>query len=227
MSGLQPATQYYYRVGNALAGAAAPTYSQVFSFRSQASPETLRLPQYHLLFGDMGASFAFTLCTACTGDATCDAATCATAKNKSVGLLAEVNSGKVDMMLQTGDFAYNLDSGGGTVGDQFFRNVEQIAARVPFMVSHGNHENGDTALAHYTERFRLLPSNSGTTKSKQGEAPNRCCPSRMPLAHATAPHFTSTLALFPLHQAPPPPRSTPQLVLLVERGFGALCRRLY
>ena len=73
---------------------------------------------------------------------------------------------------QVGDFAYNLDSGGGTVGDQFFRNMEQIAAKVPFMVSVGNHENGATALAHFTERFRLMPSNSGSTQSTQGIAPN-------------------------------------------------------
>ena len=43
------------------------------------------------------------------------------------------------MMLHVGDFAYDLDSGGGTVGDQFMQNIEQIAAYVPYMVSVGNH----------------------------------------------------------------------------------------
>ena len=74
LSGLAPSTMYYYRVGNLAAGGDGQ-WSQTFSFRSQATRETLKLPQYHLLFGDMGSSFAFTLCTACTGDLKCDAST--------------------------------------------------------------------------------------------------------------------------------------------------------
>jgi hypothetical protein len=53
------------------------------------------------------------------------------------GLISEVEG--ADMMLHVGDFAYDLDSGGGTVGDQFMQNIEQIAAYVPYMVSVGNH----------------------------------------------------------------------------------------
>jgi hypothetical protein len=55
------------------------------------------------------------------------------------------------------------------------RNIEQIATRVPYMVSIGNHEDGDVALAHFTERFRLMPSGASVpnvTTTVNGEAPN-------------------------------------------------------
>ena len=35
----------------------------------------------------------------------------------------------------------NMGDDDGRVGDQFFRNVEQVAAYVPYMVSIGNHED--------------------------------------------------------------------------------------
>ena len=88
-------------------------------------------------------------CTAAS--AVCDAATCAAAGgNTSAGLISEVAG--ADMMLHVGDFAYDFDSDGGAVGDQFMRNIEQVAARVPYMVSHGNHEDSAADLAHYVER---------------------------------------------------------------------------
>ena len=81
--------------------------------------------------GDMGAGCAFTLCPACTCDAVCDASTCA--KNHSSGLVTELANGYTHI-LQTGDFAYNMDGDGGMLGDQFMANIEQIAAYMPFMV---------------------------------------------------------------------------------------------
>ena len=42
------------------------------------------------------------------------------------------------------------------------RNIEQVAARVPFMTSIGNHEDSATNFAHYVERFSNMPSNTGT-----------------------------------------------------------------
>lgn len=126
MTGLKPLTTYYYKVGDALNG-----FSRVFHFQSQGTQVTLSSPQYHVIFGDMGAGCAFTICKACTCNPICDAGTCA--GNTSVGLVSEVR--KAQMMLQVGDFGYNLDSNNGRTGDQFFRNIEQIAAHVPFMVS--------------------------------------------------------------------------------------------
>jgi hypothetical protein len=63
-------------------------------------------------------------------------------------------------MLHVGDFGYDLDSDNGKTGDQFMRNIEQLAAYVPYMVSHGNHEDGVRSLAHFVERFRSQPSNA-------------------------------------------------------------------
>jgi len=164
MTGLKPAQKYYYRVGDAK----HKVWSDTFKFTSQVEEGAQSEPQYHVVFGDMGAACAFTLCKACSCNAVCDKSTCGA--NTSVGLVSEVD--KAAMFLQTGDFAYNLANGRGTVGDQFFRNIEQVAARVPYMVSVGNHENDPTSLAHYTERFRLMPSNSNNTNSTNGVAPN-------------------------------------------------------
>ena len=57
-------------------------------------------------------------------------------------------------------------------GDIFMRNIEQIAAYIPYMTSVGNHENGASALAHYTESFRNMPSNSGSIASANGLSRN-------------------------------------------------------
>ena len=169
MTGLAPVTRYFYRVGDPATGG----WSQIFHFKSQVTPGTLAasLPQHHIVFGDMGSKCAFTICGSCTCDLVCDATTCA--NNNSLGLVAEV--GKATHMLHLGDFGYNLGDAGGTVGDQFFRNIEQLAAYTPYMVSIGNHENGAIHLAHYTERFRLMPGNDPATptqKTSNGVAPN-------------------------------------------------------
>ena len=102
--------------------------------------------------------FRFSLCEACTaGSAVCDAETCATTPN--TGLTFETDT--ADMWLHVGDFAYNFDSGPeGYIGDQFMRNIEQVAARAPYMVSHGNHEDSPAALANFVERFRNMPANA-------------------------------------------------------------------
>ena len=126
----------------------------------------------------MGTKCAFTLCPKCTCDTVCDVSTCAL--NHSAGLVTEVGpyfSGKdgeeATMMLHVGDFGYNLGDNDGRIGDQFFRNIEQVAAYVPYMVSIGNHEDKEPHLSHFTERFRNMPANSGEhVKTANGMAPN-------------------------------------------------------
>eukprot|EP01060_Flectonema_neradi_P029793 TRINITY_DN41_c0_g1_i2.p1 TRINITY_DN41_c0_g1~~TRINITY_DN41_c0_g1_i2.p1 ORF type:complete len:536 (+),score=134.08 TRINITY_DN41_c0_g1_i2:49-1656(+) len=162
MTGLKPNTKYYYKVGDKENG-----YSDVFSFVNKRSTPPFR----HILYGDMGSAAAFTICDACTQhDKVCTATTCA--KNTSVGLVSEVDT--ADMFLHVGDFAYDLDTDKGKLGDQFFENIEQLASRVPYMVSHGNHEDSSQAVAQYIERFRSQPSNAvpPTYKSKNGETTN-------------------------------------------------------
>jgi hypothetical protein len=54
------------------------------------------------------------------------------------------------------------------------RNIEQLAATVPYMVNHGNHEVQAPSLAHYIERFRSQPSNAvpSTFTTVNGETTN-------------------------------------------------------
>eukprot|EP01060_Flectonema_neradi_P029795 TRINITY_DN41_c0_g2_i1.p1 TRINITY_DN41_c0_g2~~TRINITY_DN41_c0_g2_i1.p1 ORF type:complete len:530 (+),score=144.80 TRINITY_DN41_c0_g2_i1:44-1633(+) len=160
MTGLDINTRYYYKVG------AGGSYSTVYSVMNR----DMTIPHKHIMFGDMGAAASFTLCDACTqGSLFCTEDIC---KNRTVGLVSETET--ADMFLHVGDFAYNLEDNNGTVGDQFFNNIEQVAARVPYMISHGNHENKPGNLAHFIERFRGQPSNAvpPTFTTLNGESTN-------------------------------------------------------
>lgn len=137
MTGLKPATKYYYRViSDANSSSHAGAFpSAPFHFRSQDTRETLpqSLPQFHVIYGDMGTKCAFTLCAACSCDQYCNATTCAS--NHTVGVVSEVGlyaqvEREATMILHVGDFAYNMGDDDGRVGDQFFRNIEQVAAYV-------------------------------------------------------------------------------------------------
>jgi hypothetical protein len=65
------------------------------------------------------------------------------------------------MLLHMGDFAYDFDSGGGGVGRAFMNDIANYSSKVPYMISHGNHESG-YSFAHCTEFFRSQPSDTGT-----------------------------------------------------------------
>ena len=102
MTGLSPSTRYYYKVHSA----AGNESSAIFSFKTQPTAATLdpNLPELHLIYGDMGARDAFTLCSTCTGHSlVCDKATCAAA-NQSAGLISEI--AKSNHIVHVGDFAY-------------------------------------------------------------------------------------------------------------------------
>lgn len=47
---------------------------------------------------------------------------------------------KYDAIIHVGDFAYDMDSYNALTGDQFMRQIEPLAAFVPYMVCTGNHE---------------------------------------------------------------------------------------
>ena len=99
---------------------------------------------------------------------------CTTA-NTSFGIISEVLSGGIDMILHVGDFAYNMGSANGFVGDMFFDLIQPFATRVPYMVSVGNHEGGGADLARYTESFRHMPTTTKpvtTVNTTNGLAPN-------------------------------------------------------
>lgn len=55
-------------------------------------------------------------------------------------LQEEAQRGLYDVIIHIGDFAYDMYVDQGRVGDEFMRQIESIAAYVPYMTVPGNHE---------------------------------------------------------------------------------------
>ncbi|KAK3085903.1 hypothetical protein FSP39_010267 [Pinctada imbricata] len=68
---------------------------------------------------------------------------------------SEVLNGQYTGVLHVGDFAYNLRDNGGQTGDAFMRLIQEIASRIPYLTSPGNHEIDDDTFAHYRYRFSM------------------------------------------------------------------------
>ncbi|VDO06659.1 unnamed protein product [Brugia timori] len=60
----------------------------------------------------------------------------------------------IDAVLHIGDMAYNLDTDEGQFGDQFGRQIEPVAAYVPYMMVVGNHEQAYN-FSHYVNRYTM------------------------------------------------------------------------
>lgn len=67
-------------------------------------------------------------------------------------LQLEAMSGMYDAILHVGDFAYDLNVDNARVGDEFMRQIESIAAYVPYMTCPGNHEMKYN-FSNYRHRF--------------------------------------------------------------------------
>jgi len=132
MTYLIPGNFYKYRVGSEIYG-----WSDVFTFEAKRNFTTNPLSRM-LVYGDLGV-----------GDQIY-----ATMQR----LIEETDTYKYDAIIHNGDFAYDLDSNQGQVGDEFMRSIEPIASKIPYMVSEGNHEGGST-IVHYYYRFSM-PGNS-------------------------------------------------------------------
>ncbi|KAK8760786.1 hypothetical protein V5799_027945 [Amblyomma americanum] len=72
-------------------------------------------------------------------------------------LQEEAQKGTIDAALHVGDFAYNMDSDNARVGDEFMRQIEPVAAYVPYMTCVGNHENAYN-FSNYVNRFSMVDS---------------------------------------------------------------------
>ena len=60
------------------------------------------------------------------------------------------------MIIHVGDFAYNMATDNGRVGDEFMRQIEPIAAYVPYMTCVGNHEyEEDYNMSSYKAHFSM------------------------------------------------------------------------
>jgi len=128
MDNLQPNTTYFYHVGNDV------TLSDFFFFKTFPDPES----SWSLsiaLYGDMGNVNAQSM----------------------VRLQEDTQSGMYDMILHVGDFAYDMDSDNAKVGDEFMRQIEAVAAYIPYMTCPGNHEQAYN-FSNYKNRF-TMPEN--------------------------------------------------------------------
>jgi len=80
-------------------------------------------------------------------------------------LTAEVEANEFQQVLHVGDFAYDFNESNGTVGDNFMKTLEVVAAQAPYMVTCGNHEQYNN-FTEYTHRFSGvtagLAKNSGS-----------------------------------------------------------------
>ncbi|KAJ8940375.1 hypothetical protein NQ318_015768 [Aromia moschata] len=121
---LTPDSFYVYHCGSDYG------WSNLFSFRTASNASDW---QPHLaIFGDMGNENAQSL----------------------VRLQEEAQRGIYDAILHVGDFAYDMDSDNAEVGDAFMRQIESIAAYLPYMTCPGNHEEMYN-FSNYRERFNM------------------------------------------------------------------------
>ncbi|CAJ1384848.1 unnamed protein product [Effrenium voratum] len=148
MTDLLPNRLYYYIVGgNATGWSAAMHFKSAPVSRSDVQAA---LPMTYAVFGDQGDYNGQTL----------------------PSLQMAARNGELDMVLHVGDMAYDFDSDNGRNGDAWMRDIEPLAATVPYMVSMGNHEASQN-FNHYTQRFRNMPSNSGSISLPEfGTVPN-------------------------------------------------------
>jgi hypothetical protein len=71
MTGLTPSAKYFYQVGDG----SSTGWSKIFNFKATVDITTINNasePQLHVIFGDMGSSYAFSLCPACNSSELCD-----------------------------------------------------------------------------------------------------------------------------------------------------------
>ncbi|KAG7269122.1 hypothetical protein CRUP_013386 [Coryphaenoides rupestris] len=69
-------------------------------------------------------------------------------------LQKETQTGVLDAILHIGDFAYDLDEDNARTGDEFMRQIQSIAAYVPYMTCPGNHESAYN-FSNYRNRFSM------------------------------------------------------------------------
>lgn len=92
-------------------------WSNIFYMRTAPEDSTDWQPQI-VIFGDMGNENAQSLSR----------------------LQEETEHGLYDTAIHVGDFAYDMNTDEARVGDEFMRQIESIAAYIPYMTVPGNHE---------------------------------------------------------------------------------------
>ncbi|XP_075464371.1 acid phosphatase type 7 isoform X2 [Ascaphus truei] len=130
LQGLKPGQRYVYHCGSVLG------WSPQFYFRALQSGSSWG-PRM-AVFGDMGNENAQSLSR----------------------LQKDTQLDMYDVVLHVGDFAYDMDKNNARVGDEFMRQVESVAAYVPYMTCPGNHEEAYN-FSNYRNRFSMPGSTEG------------------------------------------------------------------
>ncbi|GIL41942.1 hypothetical protein Vafri_29 [Volvox africanus] len=125
MSGLKPATRFYYRVGD-LNGDGG--WSEEFSFLS--APEISPDATVHILaVADMGQA---------EEDGSLEGSEMMPSRNTTHRMAQDAASSPYSLVLHLGDISYAR--GYSTQWDNFMHQIEPLAAHMPYMVAPGNHE---------------------------------------------------------------------------------------
>uniref|UniRef100_A0A674PRI5 Purple acid phosphatase n=1 Tax=Takifugu rubripes TaxID=31033 RepID=A0A674PRI5_TAKRU len=69
-------------------------------------------------------------------------------------LQKETQLGMYDVILHIGDFAYDMHEDNARIGDEFMRQIQSVAAYVPYMTCPGNHE-ATYNFSNYRNRFSM------------------------------------------------------------------------
>lgn len=112
-------------------------WSRKYSFRTFDFDETGREPRI-VIFGDMGTHNARAV----------------------PSLRRHAEKRNMDAVFHIGDIAYDLWDDEGRMADNFMRLIEPIAARVPYQVLPGNHEEHHN-FSHYNNLFSMTDAGTG------------------------------------------------------------------
>ncbi|XP_068577681.1 acid phosphatase type 7 [Cebidichthys violaceus] len=124
LTDLKPAATYVYHCGS------DEGWSDVFSFTA-LNDSTGFSPRF-ALYGDLGNENPQSLAR----------------------LQKETQLGMYDVVLHIGDFAYDMHEDNARIGDEFMRQIQSIAAYVPYMTCPGNHESTYN-FSNYRNRFSM------------------------------------------------------------------------
>ena len=159
LRGLEPGARYAYRVGDGSPEKmdSPPSLRRSFRFRSESrtdpssrgDPSPRWSPGFE--FRAKRTREQIAAGPPLTFIALCDAGHLDSAPVVSA-IASEIETNLPDAVLHCGDLAYDLDTSDGRNGDAWMRDIEPIAARVPYMVSAGNHERAYN-FSHYRARF--------------------------------------------------------------------------
>ena len=139
LSDLKPNQTYAYQCGSPVDG-----WSSMYSFTTRPDGEAARAwsPRF-AVYGDMGNVNAQSL----------------------TRLQRETFMGMYDAILHVGDFAYDMHTDNGRVGDAFMNQIQPIAATLPYMTCVGNHEAAYN-FSNYVHRFSMPNKNDPTELGK-------------------------------------------------------------